>query len=144
MNNAYFSTRLVLPVLAGLVAQVAQAQTRDVSGRVTAASTKEALPGVTIVVKGTTIGTSTGTAGEFTLQVPDNATLVVSYVGFAQQEVPVKAGTTNLTITLAEDTKALDEVVVVGYGVQRKSDLTGSVASADLELRNHYRAPYQA
>ena len=87
------------------------------------------LPGVTVVVKGTTTGTSTGSDGSFTLQVPENSVLVVSFVGFTRKEVPVTGATTNLTVTLAEDTQALNEVVVIGYGTARKSDLTGAVTS---------------
>jgi TonB-linked SusC/RagA family outer membrane protein len=87
------------------------------------------LPGVTVVVKGTTTGTGTGADGSFTLQVPENSVLVFSYVGYARQEVPITGANSNLTVTLAEDTQALNEVVVIGYGTARKSDLTGAVAS---------------
>lgn len=101
-----------------------------VAGRVVDAK-GEGLPGVTIVVKGTTRGTSSGPDGSFSLQMPENSTLVVSSVGFTQQEVAVKGATPNLTITLQEDTKALDEVVVVGYGTQKKADVTGAIATLD-------------
>ena len=80
-------------------------------------------------MKGTTSGTITDIDGNFKLDnVPSNATLVVSYIGYQTQEIPV-AGKKNFTVKLADDTQTLEEVVVVGYGVQRKSDLTGSVAS---------------
>ena len=93
-------------------------------------STKgEPLPGVTVLYKGSTAGTTTGLNGEFTLNIPStDGLLVLSFIGFLTKEVPVN-GQSNLQITLSEDTKALDEVVIVGYGTQKKSDLTGSVAS---------------
>ncbi|MBO0360073.1 TonB-dependent receptor [Hymenobacter sp. BT186] len=99
-----------------------------VSGRIVD-SKGAGLPGVTVVVKGTTTGTSTGPDGSFTIQAPENSVLVVSFVGFTRKEVPVTGATTNLSVTLVEDTQALNEVVVIGYGTARKSDLTGSVAS---------------
>lgn len=92
-------------------------------------SVGESVIGASVLVKGTTSGTITDIDGNFKLDnVPSNATLVVSYIGYQTQEIPV-GGKKNFTVKLADDTQALDEVVVVGYGVQRKSDLTGSVAS---------------
>jgi TonB-linked SusC/RagA family outer membrane protein len=89
----------------------------------------EGIPGATIVVKGTTLGTTSDAEGSFSLSVPDgNATLVVSSIGFANQEVAVN-GRTDLTITLQNDVKALSEVVVVGYGTQRREDVTGAISS---------------
>ena len=89
----------------------------------------EPMIGVAIQEKGnTTNGTITDLDGNFTIQVNSNATLVISYIGYKTQEVAVN-GRTNLAIVMEEDAQVLDEVVVVGYGVQRKSDLTGSVAS---------------
>ncbi|WP_375437571.1 TonB-dependent receptor [uncultured Hymenobacter sp.] len=93
----------------------------------------EPLPGVTIVVKGTTTGTSTDAEGRFTLSVPPGGIIVVSSVGFVRREVTITEATPNLTIKLAEDTKALDEVVVVGYGTQKKGDVTGAIASFNAE-----------
>lgn len=90
------------------------------------------LPGVAVVVKGTTRGTSTDANGNFTLAVPANATLVVNYIGFTSQEVQV-GNRANLSITLQPDTKALQEVVVVGYGTQKKSDVTGAVTAVTSE-----------
>lgn len=86
------------------------------------------LVGATVQQKGTGNGVATDIDGKFTLQVPAKATLAVSYVGYAKQDVAVK-GQTNITITLREDTELLDEVVVVGYGQMKRSDMTGSVAS---------------
>jgi len=84
------------------------------------------------MVKGTTNGTITDMDGKFSLDVEEGATLVVSYIGFANQEIKV-GNQTNLSIALKEDSKALDELVVVGYGTVKKSDLTGSVGSVSME-----------
>lgn len=100
---------------------------RAVSGKVSDEK-GESLPGVSILVKGTNQGTSTDTDGRFSLDVAtEDAVLVFSLVGFISQEIPV-AGRTFLEVRLSPDTKILDEVVVVGYGTQRKKDLTGAVS----------------
>lgn len=91
-------------------------------------SNNQPLIGVNVVEKGTTNGTVTDLDGNFVLNVPQNAILVVTYVGFASQEVAV-AGQSSLRIILSEDTEMLEEVVVVGYGVQRREAVTGSVVS---------------
>ncbi len=107
------------------------AQNRSVQGTVTD-STGELLIGVNVSVKGTTIGTITNIDGHYGLEVPANSTLVFSYVGYVTQEIAV--GSQNiLDVTLADDSQALDEVVVVGYGVQKKVTVTGSVATVSGE-----------
>ena len=115
---------------------VASAQ-QTVSGTVTD-DTGEGLPGVNVVVKGTTVGVMTDFDGKYTLNVPNSqATLVFSFVGYTPQEVNV-AGKSVINVTLKEDVQVLDEVVVVGYGVQKKSDVTGSISSVktdDLQNR---------
>jgi len=117
---------LVMFLIIGL--QPAQAQSRQISGQVTEANGGP-LPGVSVLVKGTSNGTATDMDGRFTLSIPDNnAVLVFSFIGYAAQEVAVGNQTT-LNINLAPDTKQLSEVVVVGYGTQREEAVTGSVAS---------------
>ncbi|MDR0543119.1 MAG: SusC/RagA family TonB-linked outer membrane protein, partial [Dysgonamonadaceae bacterium] len=102
------------------------AQTNVLNGTVLDETTKEPMIGVSVVVKGTSIGTATDVDGKFSLNAASDAVLIVSYVGYQTKEVPV--GKQNLlTILLSEDSKLLDEVVVVGYGTMRKKDLTGSV-----------------
>lgn len=93
--------------------------------------------GANIMVKGTTSGTITDMDGKFSLDVDKDATLVVSYIGFASQEIKV-GNQTKLSISLKEDSKALDDLVVVGYTAQRRELLTGSVASMKVteELKN--------
>ena len=88
--------------------------------------------GANVMVKGTTNGTITDMDGKFSLEVDNNAILVVSYIGFANQEIKI-GNQTNLSIALKEDSKALDELVVVGYGVQKKVNLTGAVTSVSNE-----------
>ncbi|MBN1132258.1 MAG: TonB-dependent receptor [Bacteroidales bacterium] len=113
---------LVLFIPFNLLAQVI-----TVTGKVTDSNTGEALPGVTIIARGTTLGAVTDFDGNYTITVVPSATLVFSYVGYATQEVQVNNQTT-IDIQLAEETTELDEVVVIGYGVQKKSDKTGAVA----------------
>jgi len=108
-----------------------QAQ-KTVTGTVLSSEDNTPLPGASVVEKGTTNGTSTDFDGKFSLNVAtDAATLVVSFIGYVSQEVAIVDG--ELTITLQADANALDEVVVVGYGTQRKSDVVGSVTKIELE-----------
>ena len=110
----------------GLVAQI------PISGSVTAADTGEPLLGVNILVEGTSTGTITDLDGKFSLEVANQSSqLVFSYVGYQTKTLPLN-GLTQLQVVL-ENNNILEEVVVVGYGVQRKSDLTGSIASIDAE-----------
>src|SRR5690606_8112663 len=87
----------------------------------------EPLPGVTVSVEGTTIGTATDLDGKYSLSVPEGATLVFSFIGFESQRVAAGSRTV-IDVILIEDISSWEEVVVVGYGSQRKADLTGSVA----------------
>jgi TonB-dependent starch-binding outer membrane protein SusC len=87
------------------------------------------LPGVNILVKGTTTGTTTDSDGNFSLSVPDNAeTLIISYIGYVTQEISIGSQTV-FNVTLQSDLTTLSEIVVVGYGTQKKSDLTGAITS---------------
>lgn len=105
-----------------------QSHTKKITGKVIDTN-KEPIIGVNMVVKEQpTLGTVTDIDGNFSLTVPENATLQVSYIGYNTQELSV-AGKTLFTILMKEDNKTLDEVVVIGYGTMKKSDITGSVAS---------------
>ena len=107
----------------------AVAQTRNLTGTVV---DKQGNPviGAAVVVEGTTKGTSTGVDGSFSLDgVKENASLTVSFIGYKTLTTPPLGAKTSITITLEEDTQLLDDVVVIGYGVQRKSDVTGSITS---------------
>lgn len=102
-----------------------------VKGTVKADSDKSALPSVSILVKGTQTGTTTDFDGNFTIKAPNNGTLVIRYLGYTTKEVSVN-NQTNINIFLKEDAQQLDEIVVVGYGTQKKSDITGAVTSVDV------------
>ncbi|UOQ96794.1 TonB-dependent receptor [Hymenobacter sp. 5317J-9] len=122
------------PVLAAVPAH--PAATRRVladwqlTGKVTSPK-GEGLPGVTVVVKGTTLGTTSNPDGSFSLSVPEKpGTLVFSFIGFQTQE-RAYSGPGDFNVKLADDTKSLDEVVVVGYGTQKRADVTGAIATMD-------------
>ncbi|MFC4672203.1 SusC/RagA family TonB-linked outer membrane protein [Dysgonomonas termitidis] len=109
---------------------IAMAQTRIVGGVVTDQG-NEPLIGVSVVIKGTTTGTLTDTDGKYTINVPDKeSVLVLSYIGYVIQEQKVGERTA-IDVVLQENNKLLDEVVVVGYGVQKKINLTGAVSAVD-------------
>ncbi|WP_051049878.1 SusC/RagA family TonB-linked outer membrane protein [Nafulsella turpanensis] len=104
-----------------------------VSGQVIDAETEEPLPGATVMIKGSGTGTVTDVNGEFKLEVPaDSAVLVVSFIGYHSQEIEVN-GRTEIKVALAPDVEQLEEVVVVGYGVQKRSNITGAVSSISAE-----------
>ncbi|WP_224996267.1 TonB-dependent receptor [Cesiribacter sp. SM1] len=116
----------------------AQEQAHRVTGTVTSPLEPAGLPGVSIVVKGTTIGTITDVDGKYALEVPSpEGVLIFSFVGFQTREIPIN-NQTIINVELAEDDKMLDEVVVVGYGTQMRSNVTGAVdqvTAEDLEGR---------
>lgn len=104
-----------------------------VSGTVKDASDGSALPGVNVLVKGTTIGTTTDSNGKYTLNAPDgNATLIFSFIGYKTEEIAVNSRSV-IDLELAADAQELSEVVVVGYGTVKRTDLTGAVAVVDNE-----------
>lgn len=114
-------------LMVGLLFSVGlNAQTITVSGVVSDPS-GEPLIGASILAQGTTVGTSTNIDGEYTINVAPDATLVVSYVGYDTQNVPVD-GRTSINVTMQENSVMLNEVVAIGYGTVKKSDATGSVA----------------
>lgn len=115
-------------------------QLKKVSGKIVD-DLKVPMIGVSVIEKGTSNGVISDLDGNYELQVKEGATIVFSYVGYVTQEKKVTANIVN--ITMKEDSKTLDEVVVVGYGVQRKSDLTGAISSVkteDIENRSITRA----
>jgi TonB-linked SusC/RagA family outer membrane protein len=122
----FFTKLSVFTFLCFLCMNVAVAQDVTVTGTITDAADKSPLPGVGVQVKGTQIGTTTDASGKFALSAPANATLIFTYIGYTTQEVPVGNRTT-INIELAESAQDLEAVVVVGYGTQRKRDLTGAI-----------------
>lgn len=112
----------------GLPALLLAQETKTVRGKVTSYSDEAGLPGVSIRVKGTSTGTTTDFDGNYQLSVSEDATLVFSFVGFTTEEIPV-GNQTQINVQLVEDIETLSEVVVVGYGTQKKDDLTGAVTA---------------
>jgi len=115
----------------------------SVSGKVSGEN-GEALPGVTVLLKGTTNGTATDAEGNYSLNVPGGSgTLVISFIGYLKQEIPINNRTT-VNVALAPDAKALEEVVVIGYGTQNKANLTGSLATVSGRTLTERPAPNAA
>ncbi len=128
MRNTNFKFKMmVFLFLIGCLPLWVSAQNITVRGKVTDLN-NEPIIGASVLVKGTTNGTVTDLDGNFTLQAPAEAALIVTYVGYITQEVHIR-GRKQIQITLEEDSRSLEEVVVVGYGTARKSDVTGSIAS---------------
>ena len=126
-------TTRVLPVV-----QAAQ-QAGKVTGTVVDAMTGEPVIGANVTVKGTTVGTITDINGHFSLEAPEGSVLVISYIGYLSiQQVVTKAP---MQISLREDTQALEEIVVVGYGVQKKESLTGALQTLNNEKLTNITTP---
>src|SRR5690606_26557936 len=106
------------------------AQQDSVNGTVTDAITNEPLPGVNVLIKGTKIGSITDIDGNYSLVVSPEDVLVFSFISYVTQEIPV-GNQSRIDVSLQEDLQSLNEVVVVGYQVQRRTDLTGSIAVVD-------------
>lgn len=119
----------LLSVQFGMLAQEA---TIEVTGTVTDVGTGTPIPGANIIETGTTNGVMTDFNGNYTIEIPANGTLQISYIGFASQQIQVQ-GQSTINIALEVEASALEEVVVVGYGTQRKKDLTGSVSVVSTE-----------
>lgn len=138
--NKAASARLPVPppqILLSLAPSTEAAQQpveKTITGQVTDQSTSEPLPGVNILAKGTSTGTVTDIDGNYRLTVADEVTtLVFSSIGYLTQEIALE-GRSIINVSLAEDVQSLEEVVVIGYGAQRKKDLTGAVASVNEEV----------
>ncbi|WP_461139295.1 TonB-dependent receptor [Spirosoma pomorum] len=125
-NNSTSQTTTTLPEKAALAASADQ----TISGTVTDEK-NQPLPGVTVAIKNTTRGTTTDAAGKYSIAIPDDkATLVFSFVGYEKQEILV-GKQTSLSVQLKGEARGLDEVVVVGYGSQKRATLTGAIATID-------------
>lgn len=124
---------LLIMFMVFLCAQALQAQTVRITGRVTASSDGASIPGVQIVVVGTTIGVTTDMDGNYSLDVPASATaLTFQFVGMETQEVNI-AGRTTVNVAMNEDTKALGEVIVLGYSTRGKNQITGSTVQVSAD-----------
>lgn len=137
-NNLF---RMVSLMIAILCSTVSYGQNQlSVSGIVLDSKTHEELIGVSIMEKGKTNGTVTDVDGKFSLRVTSGATLIFSSMGYEPKEV-IAVGDREMSVLLAEKTELLDEVVVIGYGVQRKSDVTGSISSVSAKELNNVPVP---
>jgi len=123
----FFTKFSVLTLFCLLVLNVAYAQNVTVKG-VVKDETGTTIPSASVLVKGTTNGVQTDANGNYTISAPSNSTLVFSFIGYASQEVAI-SGKTTINVTLLPSRNDLEQVVVVGYGTQRKIDVTGSVAT---------------
>jgi TonB-dependent starch-binding outer membrane protein SusC len=127
-TNPNIMLRFLLIVSIAIFTQRSWAQEKFISGKVTSTEDGSILPGVNVVVKGTTNGTVTNTDGSYRLSVSNEASvLVFSFIGLVSEEVPI-GGRSIIDIAMSTDVKQLSEVVVVGYGTQLKQDLTGNIA----------------
>lgn len=120
--------RLLLMLVMVFSFTIIQAQEKVISGTVTDANDSMGIPGVSVVIKGTTIGTTTDIDGRYTLNVDANSTIVYSFVGYRTQEIIV-GEQSQINVILSVETENLSEVVVIGYGTVKKEDKTGSVTS---------------
>lgn len=122
----------ILILLFVLCSLAVSAQGLQIKGVVTSADDGQLLPGVSVSVKGTTTGTMTDINGSYSINAPANSTLVFSFVGMKTQEIPVTAGTT-VNVVMAYDVAFIDEVVVIGYGVQKKSVVSAAISRVTVE-----------
>lgn len=125
----YYKKSLLIFLLICCTCYVSLAQDRQVTGRVTSSDNGTSLPGVSIKIKGSTVGVISDNSGSFKIAVPNNATLVFSYIGYVQQELIPRGNVVN--VKLAPSATALNEVsvVAIGYGTAKRTDLTGAISS---------------
>ncbi|MFP4489091.1 MAG: TonB-dependent receptor plug domain-containing protein, partial [Bacteroidales bacterium] len=126
--NRLLMRRLMILIAGIMMSSALSGQTITVSGTVTDALDGITLPGVNVLVKGTTMGTSTNADGEYSITTAPDAILVFSFIGYLDQEVPVDNRTT-INVELEVDVMEIDEIVTIGYGTVKKEDLTGSVST---------------
>ena len=124
--------RWVFVVIMVHFAEMAFSQSVTVTGKVVSQDDATPIPGVNVVIKNTSIGTTTDVGGNYTLSAPEDATLVFSFIGFQTVEVPVNSRGV-IDVSLAGDTQTLEELVVTGYSTQRKKDITGSVSIVEVD-----------
>ena len=121
---------IILCLCLWMVTALANAQEVKIQGKVTDATDQQVIPGVNIVVKGTTQGVMTGADGSYQISTKKGATLVFSFIGYQTQEIVIDQ-TTNIDVAMVLEAKEMNEVVVIGYGSVKKTDLTGSVVAVD-------------
>lgn len=125
-----FTKFSVLALLCLLTTNLTFAQNLTVKGKVTDSGDKSTIPSVSVLVKGTQVGTQTDASGAYSISAPPNSTLIFTFIGYATQEIAVN-GRTTLNVELASANQELEQIVVVGYGTQKRKDLTGSISSVN-------------
>ncbi|HPX06710.1 MAG TPA: carboxypeptidase-like regulatory domain-containing protein, partial [Tenuifilaceae bacterium] len=134
-HGVQFLKKLPVIMLFMVSSLFAMGQDITITGTITDGRDGSPMIGVTILQKGTTNGTTTDLSGAYSLKAPKDAILVFSFIGYETIEQPIN-GRTTINVTLNEATESLDEVIVIGYGVQKKSDKTGAVANVKAEELN--------
>lgn len=132
MKLKFLRLRTYLFLLLVIAVQLSFAQTKNITGKVTDQISGEALPGVTIVVEGTTMGTTTDFDGKYSISVENGQTLSFSYIGYVKQTIAVQ-NKSEINVVLAVNTEDLGEVVIIGYGTVKKDDATGSISAIRAE-----------
>ncbi|HTE33060.1 MAG TPA: carboxypeptidase-like regulatory domain-containing protein, partial [Chryseolinea sp.] len=122
--------KLLLFGICMALAWCANAQQRTIAGTVTDGGDGSVLPGVSVLIKGTTRGTATDSNGTYTIEVAPADVLAFSFIGFEPQELPV-GQLSQMNVTMVQSISQLQEVVVIGYGEREKRDLTGAISSMD-------------
>ncbi|MCF8363947.1 MAG: SusC/RagA family TonB-linked outer membrane protein [Prolixibacteraceae bacterium] len=135
MKSKFAKLRIALLMLAMVLVQTTFAQQKTINGVVTDADSDEPLPGVTVVIEGTTTGTTTNFEGEYSIDVDKGKTLVFSYIGYNTQKINVSDQST-IDVQLSMEVEDIGEVVVIGYGTQKKTDKTGAVSQISAEDLN--------
>jgi TonB-linked SusC/RagA family outer membrane protein len=131
-----------LVLMMGILSQlIAQDDTFVITGKVLDAEDDTSLPGASVVIEGTTVGTTTDFDGNFTLEVPSNAVLLVSFIGYESQEVRISSGQSFVEVKLPISISQLEEIVVIGYGTQKRSAISGAVSVTTADEINKLPAP---
>ena len=133
INQTIYVTKTKKGETQGLKVEESVFQERTITGKVTSVEDEGGMPGVNVVVKGTSIGSITDVNGQYSLEVPANAVMVFSSVGYVPQEIEV-GNQSIIDVVLAVDVTALDEIVVIGYGTQKKANLTGAVSTVNSDV----------
>lgn len=128
LDKLFTNTEIRYNILNDNLVVLTPMQKPKVTGTVVDAISGEAIPGVNVSIEGTTIGTVTDESGKYSLELPsENSVLIFSFVGYTSQKIAY-SGQENISINLSADVKSLDEIVVVGYGVQKRSSVTGAIS----------------
>lgn len=132
MKKEFFIRKFILLLIISTYCSIVYGQELSVTGTVTDKANNQPLPGVTIIIKGTTRGAITDSNGKYSIKAESNDLLVFSFIGYVSQEISIN-GRLVIDMAMVEETKQIDELVVIGYGTQKKSDKTGAVVNLPSE-----------